>query len=166
MLDDVASALEYLVGETLALMNEGARLSDIIHGIKIPTSLTDKPWLAPTYDEPEFVIRNLWRLYGGWYDGNPANLKPAADSRLSQELSALAGGAQKLASRALELSDSDIRSACHLVEMASLAEPENGAIHAIRAEVYQRRRAGETSLMAKGIYGAAANESKARLESE
>jgi len=24
------------------------------------------------YDDPEFVVHNIWRLYGGWYDGNPA----------------------------------------------------------------------------------------------
>ncbi|WP_439105829.1 alkyl sulfatase dimerization domain-containing protein [Congregibacter sp.] len=166
VLDDVASALEYLVEHTLTLMNEGARLSDIIHGVSVPSSLTDKPWLAPTYDEPEFVIRNLWRLYGGWYDGNPANLKPAPDNRLAQELAALAGGAAKLAGRALEITETDIRSACHLVEMASLAEPENAEIHALRSEVYQRRRAGETSLMAKGIFGSAANESKAKANSD
>lgn len=164
VLDDVASALEFLVDETLALMNEGARLNDIIHSINVPSSFTDKPWLAPTYDEPEFVIRNLWRLYGGWYDGNPANLKPAADSHLALELATLAGGAAKLAARALEITGTDIRSACHLVEMASLAEPENAEIHVARSEVYQQRRAGETSLMAKGIYGSAANASKVKLD--
>jgi hypothetical protein len=43
--------------------------------------------------------------------------------------------------------------------MASLAEPENKTIHAIRAEIYQLRRESETSLMAKGIYGYASAES-------
>lgn len=35
-----------------------------------------------------------------------------------------------------------------------------------RAEVYQKRRDGETSLMAKAIFGDAANESSAQLEKE
>ena len=39
------------------------------------------PYLQPVYDEPEFVVRNLWRLYGGWYDGDPAHLKPAPGRR-------------------------------------------------------------------------------------
>ena len=29
------------------------------------------------------IVRNIWRLYGGWYDGNPARLKPAPDEALS-----------------------------------------------------------------------------------
>jgi alkyl sulfatase BDS1-like metallo-beta-lactamase superfamily hydrolase len=114
------------------------------------------------YDEPEFVVRNIWRLYGGWWDGNPAHLKPPTDAALAAELAALAGGADKLAARALEVADEDIRLACQLVEFAVQAAPNEAAAHAARAEIYQQRRASETSLMAKGIYGAAANDSGGR----
>lgn len=160
VLTEVADALDHLVSETLALMNQGARLNDIIHSVKIDKAVLEKPYLRPMYDEPEFVVRNIWRMYGGWYDGNPANLKPARDAALAGEIAALAGGAGKLSERALELCDSDIRLACHLAELAVQAEPDNRHAHALRAEVFQRRRDGETSLMAKGIFGHAANESK------
>ncbi|MDH3642055.1 MAG: MBL fold metallo-hydrolase, partial [Gammaproteobacteria bacterium] len=77
VLTDVAEALELLVAETIKLMNDGAKLNDIIHAVHVPQAVLDKPYLRPMYDEPEFVVRNIWRMYGGWYDGNPANLKPA-----------------------------------------------------------------------------------------
>ena len=162
VLTDVAEALEFLVRETLVMMNQGARLNDIVHAVKIDPAILEKPYLRPMYDEPEFVVRNIWRMYGGWYDGNPANLKPAPDARLAAELARLAGGALRLAERGLELAVSDPRLACHLVELAALALPEDKRIHTVRAEVYQKRREGETSLMAKGIFGHAANESKSR----
>jgi alkyl sulfatase BDS1-like metallo-beta-lactamase superfamily hydrolase len=162
VLTDVADALEHLVRETLALMNQGARLNDIIHTVKIDQAVLEKPYLKPMYDEPEFVVRNIWRLYGGWYDGNPANLKPARETALATELAVLAGGATRLAEHALAVADRDIRVACHLAEYAVQADPDNAHAHAIRAAVFQRRRDGETSLMAKGIFGYAANESKAR----
>jgi Tfp pilus assembly protein PilF len=54
----------------------------------------------------------------------------------------------------------DLRLACHFVEMAALAEPESRTIHAIRAAVYEQRRRSETSMMATGIYRAAAHDSK------
>ena len=79
----------------------------------------------------------------------------------------LAGGASVLAARAQQLCEAgDLRLACHLVELAALAAPEDKEIHAVRAEVFQARRNTETSLMAKGIYGYAAGESlhKAGLE--
>ena len=164
VLIDVAEALEFLVERTVSAMNEGARLNEIVHEVKVDPAVLEKPYLQPIYDEPEFIVRNIWRLYGGWYDGNPAHLKPAEESVLARELAALAGGALKLAERGQALADDEPRLACHLVELAVQAEPGNRALHEIRAEVYQHRRGLESSLMAKGIFGAAANESLQHLE--
>ncbi len=82
-LGDTAELLESLVDQTLELMNAGARLDDIVHTVQAPAAPPRPPYLRPVYDEPEFVVRNLWRLYGGWYDGNPAHLKPATDAALA-----------------------------------------------------------------------------------
>jgi alkyl sulfatase BDS1-like metallo-beta-lactamase superfamily hydrolase len=163
VLTDVADALEQLVRDTIALMNQGARLNDIVHTVRVDPAVLEKPWLRPMYDEPEFVVRNIWRLYGGWYDGNPAHLKPAADAALAMEIARLAGGAERLAERALAIAGTDIRVACQLVELAAQADPGSASVHAIRAQVFQQRRDGETSLMAKGIFGQAANESKSKV---
>jgi hypothetical protein len=35
-------------------MNEGDRLDDAIFGVVPPPQLTDRPYLKPVYDEPEF----------------------------------------------------------------------------------------------------------------
>ena len=161
VLTEVASALESLVQQTLSLMNQGATLDEVIHAVAVPSELVGRPYLNPVYDEPEFVVRNIWRLYGGWWDGDPANLKPAATSEVSAEIAALAGGAERLAARAVELSGSGShRVACHLAEMAARADPDSAAVHAARAEVYRRRREQETSLMARSIYGEAADRSR------
>ena len=89
--------------QTLALMNGGARLDEVIHGVVPPARLMERPYLQPVYDEPEFIVRTVWRLYGGWWDGNPATLKPAPERSLALELAELAGGAAALADRALAL---------------------------------------------------------------
>lgn len=163
VLDTIASALEFLVSRSLEMMNAGARLDDLIHGVKLPRSFMDKPYLKPVYDEPEFIIHNIWRLYGGWYDGNPSRLKPAPDAALASEIAALAGGVAKLVARAEALAASgreeDMRLACHLAEAATLAEPENREAHMARANVYGARRKAELSLMSKGIFGWAERES-------
>ena len=161
---EVAQALEFLVTETLSRMNEGATLDETIHEVKLNQATLEIPYLRPVYDEPEFVVRNIWRMYGGWYDGNPANLKPAPAADLANELASLSGGAKNLASRALELAQHQIRLACHLIEFAVMAEPENKIVHEIRAEIYQTRRDQESSLMSKGIFGSAANESKEKVK--
>ena len=165
VLSDVAGALESLVHDTLLRMNDGARLDEVVQEVHVDQATLAKPYLKPIYDEPEFVVRNIWRLYGGWYDGNPAHLKPAPESRLALELAQLAGGAEALARRAEALAaGGDLRLACHLIELAVQAEPVSKALHGLRAEIYQQRRDQETSLMAKGIFGSAANESLAALD--
>jgi alkyl sulfatase BDS1-like metallo-beta-lactamase superfamily hydrolase len=164
LLDDSATALESLVSQTLKLMNEGATLDTIVHTVKVPDGLLDRPYLRPTYDDPEFVVRNIWRRYGGWYDGNPANLKPASSAAVAAEVAGLAGGAATLAARALAVADGgggDVRVAAHLVELAFQAAPDAVDVNEARAEIYRLRRDAETSLMAQAIFGAAADDSAA-----
>jgi len=161
LLDDTASALEGLVRDTLEMMNAGAPLDEIVHTVRVPQHLLDKPYLRPSYDEPEFVVRNIWRLYGGWHDGNPARLKPPSDSAVAAEVTALAGGADRLARRAAELCEAgELRLACQLAEWAVQAAPSDAEAHAIRAEVYRTRRDRELSLMARGLYLDAARSSE------
>jgi alkyl sulfatase BDS1-like metallo-beta-lactamase superfamily hydrolase len=162
-LTDAAQLLESLLDQTLALMNDGARLDDIVHAVQVPAHLLERPYLRPVYDEPEFVVRNIWRLYGGWWDGNPARLKPAPDAVLARELAALAGGAGRLASRAQELAAAgDLRLAGHLAELAAQAAPDDPAVHLARAEVFGARAREEASTMSKGVFAWAEHESRAR----
>jgi alkyl sulfatase BDS1-like metallo-beta-lactamase superfamily hydrolase len=159
VLEDTAELLESLVSQTLELMNQGARLDEIVHAVEAPAGLLDRPWLKPVYDEPEFIVRNLWRLYGGWYDGNPAHLKPAPEAAVAAELASLAGGAQVLADRALALSDAgDHRLAGHLAELAAQAASDDDGVAQVRATVFGRRAELERSTMAKGVFAWAANE--------
>ena len=164
-LTDAADLLDALHDQTLALMNAGAALDEILHSVHAPAPLLEKPYLRPIYDEPEFIVRNIWRLYGGWYDGSAANLKPAPAAELARELAALAGGAERLASRAQELAaEGRLRLAGHLAEMAALAADDDAAIHAARADVFEQRASAESSLMARGIFSAAARDSRKRAE--
>ncbi len=64
----LAESLESLVSQTIDLMNDGASLDEILQSVSLPAEWLARPWMRPVYDEPEFVIRNIWRLYGGWWD--------------------------------------------------------------------------------------------------
>jgi alkyl sulfatase BDS1-like metallo-beta-lactamase superfamily hydrolase len=157
--------LESLVEQTLALMNEGASLDRVLREVAAPPELLAKPYLRPVYDEPEFIVRNLWRLYGGWYEGDPARLKPAPAAELAAELAELAGGAERLATRTTQLMErGQLRLAGHLAEIAALAEPDHDAAQEARAAVNARRAEEATSTMARGIFAWAAAESRRALE--
>ena len=170
-LTDTADLLDSLVDQTLAVMNAGGRLDDAIHGVVPPRHLLERPYLRPVYDEPEFIVHTVWRLYGGWWDGNPASLKPAPEHALAAELAALAGGALALADRALALLaetrsgagaariEEALRLAGHLAELAWLAAPEDEGIGRVRHEVFTARADAATSTMATGVFRWAAQES-------
>jgi glyoxylase-like metal-dependent hydrolase (beta-lactamase superfamily II) len=187
-LTDTAELLESLVSQTLAVMNGGGRLDEAIHSVVVPRHLADRPYLQPVYDEPEFIVRTIWRLYGGWWDGNPATLKPASEHAVATEIAALAGGAAALAARALELAESvangpadqdaapdpgvagarvaglrggadELRLAGHLAEMAWLAAPADSEVRQARHRVFSIRADQATSTMSSGVYRWAAGES-------
>ena len=137
------------------------RLDELVHAVKPPEHLADRPYLRARYDEPEFIVRNLWRRYAGWYDGNPANLKPAPDRQLAAAVAELAGGSTALADVARRYADAgELRLAAHFAELAVQADQSDTAAHAARAEVFDARSKAEDSLMARGIFTWAAAESR------
>ena len=163
-LDDTAEWLQTLERETLTRMNAGATLDTILAEVRPPAHLADRPYLQPVYDEPDYVVRNIWRLYGGWWDGVASHLKPAADSVLASEVARLAGGVDRLLARARELAErADLTLASHLADWAVQAAPDDRAAHALRAEIYTARAASSAALMTRGIFTAAAQESAARV---
>jgi alkyl sulfatase BDS1-like metallo-beta-lactamase superfamily hydrolase len=156
-LTDTADLLQSLEDQTLALMNQGVTLDQVLHEVEVPSHLLDKPYLQPVYDHPQFIVRNVWRRYGGWWDGEPDNLLPAPRAEQAREWVSLAGGVDAVLARATELESSgDLRLACHLVEMAVLAEPSSDAVHALRGEIYSARSGTQVSSMARNILNHAA----------
>ena len=165
VLDDGATLLESLVEQTLTLMNRGCGLDEVLQTVSAPAELLAKPYLRPKYDDPEFIVRAIWHLYGGWFDGNPAHLKPAPAAELAAELAELAGGADKLADRAMALAaDGQTRLAAHLAEFAAGAAPDDGAIQATRAKVLQRCMEQETSLMGRAFLAVYQRDAEARAD--
>ena len=151
------------------MMNGGATLDEIVHtraGRR--RRCCSLPYLRPLYDEPEFVVRNVWRRYGGWWDGDPAHLKPAPAAALAAELAALAGGAGPpgrpggRGRRRRATSASPATSSSWPRPPPPTTSPSTQA----RAELYERRRKAETSLMTKGIFASAVAESRQVVDPE
>ena len=157
---DTAELLDSIEDQTLAIMNQGKNLDTALHSVTVPSHLQGQPYLQAVYDHPQFLIRNVWRRYGGWHDGEPDNLLPAPRAQQAAEWVALAGGTEAVLARAVELADGgDHRMACHLVEYCALAEPDNADVWSVRARVYAERSAEQTSSMARNILNHAATAS-------
>ncbi len=153
---ETADYLDSIVRQTLAAMNDGAPSHvDILQRVKPPE--TASPWLKPVYDDPELIIRNIIRFYGGWWSGRPSELKPAPRTPLAREIAALCGGAAILLAHAKALAEAgEMRLAGHLADYALEAAPDDPAVREDVAAIYERRAARETSLMAENLFHAAA----------
>jgi alkyl sulfatase BDS1-like metallo-beta-lactamase superfamily hydrolase len=163
VLRDGAAVLEHLVRESLALINRGATLDQVLHAVAAPAEYLSKPYLRGKYDDPEFLVRAIYHLYAGWFDGNPAHLKPAKAVDLAMELARLAGGADKLAERAAVLAEAgNTRLAAHLAELASAATTDDKSVQAARALVLRSCIDREGSLMGKAFLAVYEREAEQR----
>jgi len=186
-LTDTAKFLDSINNHTLAAINRGESLNQVLHTLKLDQELlkvsvhitwsllafligfsnvfvlfsSQKPYLRPVYDDPHFIVHNLWRLYCGWWDFNPAHLRPVKDSDLSQEICQLTGGVEKIVRRVHVLADKgQLDLAVQLVEYALKADPNRRDSHEAAVKVYELKVQTEVSTMAKGIYRAAKADSE------
>jgi alkyl sulfatase BDS1-like metallo-beta-lactamase superfamily hydrolase len=69
------------------------------------------------YDEPEFIVLNIWWLESGWHDGTPSHIKPAPAAAQAREIADLAGGVGRIVERALaKFEAGEFALASHLVD--------------------------------------------------
>jgi len=167
VLTETSRYLRVIIDQVLERMNAGQTPEEIFHAVEPDAELATRPYLAPNYDHPKFIVRNLLRLWGGWWNGNAADLLPATWEAQAAEVAALAGGVGALVARGRALlQEDDSKLAAHCAEWATRAAPANRAAQELKRDVYQRRLTEESSLMAQGIYRAAMNDARAALREQ
>jgi glyoxylase-like metal-dependent hydrolase (beta-lactamase superfamily II) len=164
VLAETARYLRVIIEQVLRRLNAGEVPEEIVHAVEPDPELATRPYLQARYDHPKFVVRNLLRLWGGWWSGNAADLLPATWAAQADEIAALAGGVDAIVARGrARLAAGETVLASHLAEWATRAEPRHHEAQALKRDVYARRLAEEPSLMARGIYRAAMNDARQAL---
>lgn len=162
-----AAYLRSICDQTVEALNEGLPHDEVVARLQIPEDLAANPYLQPVYDRPEFIVRNLIRRLGGWWDGYPASVMPALAAERAKEIAVLAGGIDVLVDRARGLAEEgDLVMACHVAEWAALADPTNAAAQECVRDVFTARAKGEVSLMGRGIFMHAVRRAEAALTIE
>ena len=164
MLTDTARYLRVLIDQVRERMNAGEMPEDIFHAVEPDPALSRLSFLQATYDHPKFIVRNLLRLWGGWWNGRAADLLPATDAAQAEEVARLAGGVAPIVARGRTLLESGATAlAAHLAEWATRAAPNDRPAQMLKRDVYARRLEEEPSLMAQGIFRAAMDEARRAL---
>lgn len=164
VLTETARYLRHLVDQVLARMNAGETPEEIFHAVEPDPELAQRPFLSAHYDHPKFIVRNLLRLWGGWWNGNAADLLPAPWEAQAKEIVLLAGGVDAVVQRGRALLEcGDAVLAAHLAEWATRAAPHEPAAQRLKRDVYECRLTEARALMAQGIFRAAMNDAKKEL---
>ena len=160
---DVAAYLRSIDDQVVERMNKGQWLEQILREVEPPADLAAKPYLQPIYGHPKFIVQAVWRQYGGWYDGNPADFFAAATADQATEIVKLVG-VSALLSRARDLhTTGDLPLACHLVDWVCKVEPENAEARALQRDLFQARSEVEANMMARNVFKGAAAEAEKHL---
>lgn len=160
----VARYLRSIHDQVIERMNRGQWLEQILSEVKPPADLVDNPYLASIYGHPTFIIHGVWRQYGGWYEGDPADFFPASSADQAAEIVKLAGAGSLLA-RAREIEAAgDPALACHLVDWVLKARPQDREAWQLWRDLFQARTDYEGNFMARNVFRGAVHEAERQLE--
>ena len=123
-LDTMHAAVSYLERETIAGMNAGKTVDELMNTIVLPDDLK----IGEFHGKTSWVVRAIWEENAGWFhfEDGTTGLYGSPRSSVDTDLVELAGGAAPLAGRAKALVDQgEPLKALHLVEIALAAEPAN-----------------------------------------
>lgn len=152
---DTARALRWLHDEVVRRLNAGMWPEEILEEVAaLPDDLAAKPYLAPTYGCPTFVVHGILRRYHGWFDGNAAHLFPSPRRRIAREIVDLGGEAALLARARAHAGAGDPQLALHLVDFVLDGGAPGFAAEAqgLKAELLTARAKGEPSFIARSIF--------------
>ncbi|MGI9600850.1 MAG: alkyl sulfatase dimerization domain-containing protein [Acidimicrobiales bacterium] len=139
MLTTVRDALRWLRAETLARMNAGMVIEDVVNDIEYPEKFANSPWMPQSYGCAEYVIREVWRIEAGWWDRNITSVHPASiDASTSAVLDAITDKATVLAAARRHLADGEPQLALHVVDLLAMARvdtPEVAEAKELKAEI-------------------------------
>ena len=122
-LDTMHTAVSYLEAETIAGMNAGRSVQDLMGTITLPAALK----IGEFHGKTSWVVRAIWEENAGWihYADGTTGLYEVPRTAVDADLAELAGVAPLIA-RASSYNDREKPlEALHLVEIALAAEPAN-----------------------------------------
>jgi alkyl sulfatase BDS1-like metallo-beta-lactamase superfamily hydrolase len=129
----------------------------LVRSVALPPELRDLPYLQPLYGRVDWAVRGIYRSYVPWYDGHGSNLDPLPSQTWARELLALAGGADKVLTRAIAAQqNSEHQLAIQLCDLVLQANPQDKVAHLIKASSLDYLSVAVHNINTFGFYRSAA----------
>ncbi len=129
-----SQAIRHVYEETVRCIYQGKTVEEAVRTVRLPEDLAAKPRLQELYGRVDWSVRGIYRGLTGWYDGRGTGLAPLPSGFSEREVVKLAGGANRILARAVELQKAgEHQLACELCDVVIQANPGDRLAHLIKA---------------------------------
>jgi alkyl sulfatase BDS1-like metallo-beta-lactamase superfamily hydrolase len=150
-------AILHVYDQTVACINQGKSVEQAVTEVRLPDDLAGLPYLRELYGRVDWSVRGIYRGMTGWYDGRGTELAPLPPSYRAREILSLAGGADNVLSRAIELQQQgEHQLVCELCDMVIHANADDRMAHLIKASSLDAMAYTGGNLNMFGFYRSAA----------
>ena len=134
VLTNHSRAIRFVYEETVKAINQGLSVDEAVAKIGLPPELAGRSHLWEVYGRVDWSVRGIYQGLTGWYDGRGTGLNPLPAGYLDRELVLLAGGADKLLARAIELQKAgEHQLVCQLCDVVINANPEEKLARVVKS---------------------------------
>ena len=129
-----ARALRWLRAEVVARMNAGMGEREVLADMQYPEALFGVDWMKPTYGDPSYIVRDIYRSENGWWDRNPTTLHPADPQAVGQALAAAITDKQAVIDQATALAArGEQQLALHVIDLLATAQGDEPLLQTARS---------------------------------
>jgi alkyl sulfatase BDS1-like metallo-beta-lactamase superfamily hydrolase len=156
VLTHTARALRWLRAEVVRLMNEGLNERGVLARIRFPDELFGVEWMKPTYGDPGYIVRDIYRSENGWWDRNPTSLHPDAPEAIGRAVADAITDKRGVITHARTLAQGgQWQLALHVIDLLATAEgdaPEIAEARSLKAEWLRQRARQVPSYVSRNLY--------------
>lgn len=164
VLRNFRDALDFVLSETLRLMNSGLDVDEIVAIVALPAHLRDLPYLQEFYGTVAWSVRSIYTGYLGWFDGNPTSLNSLSPIERAGKLVTQMGGVEAVEVATEEALDSgEPQWAIELADLLLCLDPLSQGARRAKARGLRVLARQETSANGRHFYIACAHELESKL---
>lgn len=161
VLTHTARALRWLRAEVVRLMNEGLNEQQVLARMHYPEELFGVPWMKPTYGDPSYIVRDIYRSENGWWDRNPTTLHPEPPEAVGAAVAQAIADKPAVIASARALADAGRwQLALHVIDLLATAHgdaPEVVQARALKAAWLRERATQVASYVSRNLYKVSAD---------
>jgi alkyl sulfatase BDS1-like metallo-beta-lactamase superfamily hydrolase len=96
MLTDYRDAMQYVLDQSIRLINQGKTPDELAETVKLPKALQTEPFGIEYYGNVDVSARNVYGGFISWWNGDPAELRPTPRVERARREVAMMGGRDKV----------------------------------------------------------------------